>query len=107
MQNTEITKEKKIDIKKRKLKKKNIHVLEGSQSDPKFINSLINKYKKFDIIIDDGSHKLEDILICLSLLFDRLKSKGVYVIEDFMHPNYFKHLDSVNEPKIDQLIKYR
>ena len=68
----------------------------------------IDKDKKeisFDIIIDDGSHKLEDILICLSLLFDRLKSKGFYVIEDFMHPNYFKHLDSINEPKIDKLIK--
>ena len=62
------------------------------------------KKKSFDIIIDDGSHKLNDILMCLSLLFDRLKSKGIYIIEDFMHPNYFKHLDSIDEPKVDQLI---
>jgi len=58
----------------------------------------------FDIIIDDGSHKLDDILKVLKFFFNYLKSKGFYIIEDFKHPNFFKHLDNPNEPKIDKFI---
>ena len=111
---------KKIDIKKRKLKKKNIHVLEGSQSDPKFINSLINKYKKFDIIIDDGSHFPKDVIKSFKLLFHSLDKNGLYFIEDTQtsynhyfggnpfdlkfantHVNFFKQLtDTLNYNEI-------
>ena len=66
--------------------------------------SLDQKY--FDIIIDDGSHKLDDILKVLRIFFNSLKSNGLYIIEDFKHPNFFKHLDSFNEPKIDKIINY-
>jgi len=59
----------------------------------------------FDIIIDDGSHKLKDILRVLNFFYKYLKSDGFYVIEDFKHPNFYKHLDTKNEPKIDKLIQ--
>lgn len=36
----------------------------------------------FDIIIDDGSHKMRDQQISLALLFPMLKSGGFYAIED-------------------------
>jgi len=62
------------------------------------------KIQGFDIIIDDGSHLLSDILICLSVLFEYLNSNGTYVIEDFKFPNYFKRNKNVNDILIDSLI---
>ena len=53
---------KKIDKNKKGLDKSNIEVYQGSQSDKKFIEDIINKYKKFDIIIDDGSHYPKDVI---------------------------------------------
>lgn len=38
--------------------------------------------KKFDIIIDDGSHQLEDVILTLKNLWWNLKSGGLYVVED-------------------------
>ena len=74
----------------------------------KFNKNIEEKFsvKKFDIIIDDGSHRLEDILKCFKYFFKSLKSNGFYVIEDFKHPNFYKHLDIKNEPKIDKLINF-
>lgn len=75
-----------IDIKKINLKKKsnknNIHIYQGSQSDPNFLNKLIKKYKKFDIIIDDGSHIPEDVKYSFKFLFPALKKGGLYFVED-------------------------
>jgi predicted O-methyltransferase YrrM len=58
----------------------------------------------FDIIIDDGSHKLEDILNALKLYFKNLKLNGFYIIEDYKMPNFFKHLNTTKEPKINKFI---
>ena len=73
---------KKIDLKKKNLNRKNIHIYQGSQSDNVFINFIINKYKKFDIIIDDGSHYPADVIRSFKLLFKSLSLKGLYFIED-------------------------
>jgi precorrin-6B methylase 2 len=58
----------------------------------------------FDIIIDDGSHKQEDILYVLKFFFKNLKKNGFYIIEDYKHMNFFKHLSVPHELKIDKLI---
>lgn len=36
----------------------------------------------FDIVIDDGSHRTPDTLICLDSFFDMVKPGGYYAIED-------------------------
>lgn len=107
---------KKINLRKKKLLKKSIKVYTGSQSDKKFINFLINKYKKFDIIIDDGSHRPSDVITSFKTLFNSLAKGGLYFIEDTQtsynhyfggnpfdlkyantHMNFFKNLtDSLN-----------
>lgn len=111
---------KKIDRKKNKLNKKNIFLYQGSQSDEKFIYRLIKIYKKFDIIIDDGSHFPKDVIKSFKLLFHSLDINGLYFIEDtqtsYNHyfggnafdlkyantqNNFFKHLtDSLNYKEI-------
>ena len=73
---------KKINLKKKKLLKNNIIIHQGSQSDKKFIDFLIHKYKRFDIIIDDGSHFPKDVIKSFKLLFNSLSIKGLYFVED-------------------------
>ena len=71
------------------------------------MNKIAYKYniKEFDIIIDDGSHNLSDILIALKIFFKYLKNKGLYVIEDFKYPNYYSYNKNINHILIDELLE--
>ena len=44
-------------------------------------------------------------MIGLKFLFDYLKDKGVYVIEDFKFPNYYAYNRNVDDILIDRLLK--
>ena len=63
------------------------------------------KFSEFDIIIDDGSHNMNDILIGIKLFFRLVKSKGLYIIEDFKHPNYYQYNNNINHIFIDELFE--
>lgn len=54
----------------------------GSQSDLGFLDRLVSKRGAFDIVIDDGSHRLDDIIASFRFLFPKLNDGGLYVIED-------------------------
>lgn len=70
----------------------NVKLLLGDQSDVKFLNTLKDKY---DIIIDDGSHKLNHILTSFNVLFNYLNDNGVYVIEDIhVNPDIEKYFEN-------------
>lgn len=43
---------------------------------------LIDNFKHFDVIIDDGPHRSYEQILSLRLLFPYLKEGGIYVIED-------------------------
>jgi demethylmacrocin O-methyltransferase len=64
------------------LKIKNTEIFCGSQSDEKILSKIVNKYKKFDIIIDDGSHVNKDVIKTFNFLFPFLSENGLYFIED-------------------------
>ena len=59
----------------------------------------LSKYftKKFDIIIDDGSHNIRDQIISLKILYPILKKGGTYVIEEFNQYKALKNLNPDNE----------
>ena len=59
----------------------------------------------FDIIIDDGSHYLSDILFSFKTFFKFLKKKGIYVIEDFKLPNYYDYNFNVEDILIDKMLE--
>lgn len=65
------------------------HVRIGSQEDPAFLNKVIDEMGGVDVILDDGSHRMEHIPITLETLFPRLEDKGVYMIED-LHTSYWR-----------------
>ena len=56
-----------------------------------------------DIIIDDASHNLRDIIISFSILFRKLKKGGVYVIEDLDQFKVFKELNPYDDKEISPL----
>ena len=65
-------------------------------SSVKILNFLSMNINKQDIIIDDASHNLRDILISFSILFKKLKNGGIYVIEDM---DQFKVIKELNPYK--------
>lgn len=75
-----------IDIKdvsdKRILRKnKDLNLYVGEQSDRRFLKTVVGD-SKFDLIIDDGSHRPEDQLASLEFLWPYISKGGFYVIED-------------------------
>lgn len=69
-----------------------IHIEIGSQSDPAFLRRVCERYGPFDIVVDDGSHRTEDILASFEALWPAcMANNGVYVVEDLhamgMFPN--------------------
>jgi len=52
----------------------------GDATDTGFVRKLINKYKNFDIVLDDGSHKSTDMRKSFNLLWP--VTNLIYCIED-------------------------
>jgi hypothetical protein len=59
-----------------------IFFFQGSQADGAFLLDVIGKTDRPNIIIDDGSHRVVDVLESFEILFPVLRSGGIYVIED-------------------------
>ncbi len=57
-------------------------IYQGHQADPRIIAEITKFHGPFDIIIDDGSHRSEDTIATLMMLWRFLSPNGVYVIED-------------------------
>ena len=99
-----------INISKFKYQSKNIKVYGLNIKDRKKVEKIVEKIKKnknqpfFDIIIDDGSHNLSDILFAIKILFKHLKSKGFYIIEDFKYPNYYTYNKDIDDILVDQML---
>jgi demethylmacrocin O-methyltransferase len=67
---------------KSKLQENRIKIYRGSQVDKELLDKICAENGEFDIIIDDGSHINEHIIATFNYLFPKLKTGGIYVIED-------------------------
>ena len=77
-----------------KFKSKRITELFINVSSKKIIKNFSDHIKvDQDIIIDDASHNLRDILFTLSILFKKLKSGGLYILEDMNQFHVFPELN--------------
>ncbi|MGI8677843.1 MAG: class I SAM-dependent methyltransferase [Jatrophihabitans sp.] len=59
-----------------------IRVYQGDQSDPGLLMRINEESGPFDIIVDDGSHRVFHVLPSFETLFPLLAENGIYVIED-------------------------
>ena len=94
-----------------KYSSKKIHPYGTDVSNKKMMLKFLSKInffdsiKYFDFIIDDGSHIQSDQLIALNFFYKYVSNNGFYIIEDYKFPNYFKHLNDIDDIKINELIK--
>ena len=82
-----------------KYQSKRITELFVDVSSEESLTSLSNHLdNELDVIIDDASHNLRDIIIAFSILFKKLKKRGIYIREDINQFEVFKNLNPyVNE----------
>lgn len=54
----------------------------GSQDDETFLDRVLSKTGAPDVVIDDGSHVVHHQKKTFSVVFPRMSSEGIYIIED-------------------------
>jgi hypothetical protein len=57
-----------------------IHI--GSQDDPVVLDRIVAQHSPIDIVIDDGSHRMEHVKRSFELLYHRISDRGLYLVED-------------------------
>ena len=60
----------------------------GGQADHRFLAQVLEEFGTPDIVLDDGSHKMTDILESFRFLYHRTAANGVYMVED-VHTSYW------------------
>ena len=65
-----------------------IAVRVGHQADPAFLGRVVEEFGPPDIVIDDGTHVMQDVLTSFRVLYPRLDRNGVYLVED-LHTAYW------------------
>ena len=59
-----------------------IKIFRGDQADEDFLNHVGNTIGPIDIIIDDGSHVNRHVIKTFKTLFQHLRARGIYAVED-------------------------
>ncbi|MDP9562643.1 class I SAM-dependent methyltransferase [Agrobacterium tumefaciens] len=59
-----------------------IKVYIGSQDDPQIIQTVLDENSPIDIVIDDGSHRMDHVVASFNLLYERISPNGIYFVED-------------------------
>jgi SAM-dependent methyltransferase len=72
-----------------------INVRIGDQTDENFLQSLIDEFGDFDLIIDDGSHHVNHVNKTFQFLFTKLADGGIYFIEDTHAAYWTSHGGSI------------
>jgi 23S rRNA U2552 (ribose-2'-O)-methylase RlmE/FtsJ len=72
----------------KKFEEDNIKILIGSQADSLFLENIISQLPKIDVLIDDGSHRVNHQKFTFEKLFKHLNDGGVYLVED-IHSSYW------------------
>jgi hypothetical protein len=87
-------------------------ILKGDQSNKVFLDELSDEF--YDVILDDGSHRMDHQQISFGVLIKKLKKGGIYIIED-LHtslPEYFetvqygKRMFGLNEDNSNSTITF-
>ena len=63
--------------------------VKGHQASRPDLERALGSLPHLDVVIDDGSHRGDDIVATFNILFDAIRPGGIYVIED-MHTSYWE-----------------
>jgi len=74
-----------------------VRIITGSQLDTQLLSKICTQYGPFDLIVDDGGHTNKMIQTSLKSLWNCMKDRGVYVIEDLHTMNMAGYIDRRNE----------
>lgn len=77
-----------IDPACKSLELEGFEVFIGDQSNPDFLRSIVTAHPRFDIVLDDGGHTMDQQITSFLELFSVLNDGGVYICED-THTSYF------------------
>ena len=75
-----------------------VHVRIGDQSDPNFLQSLLDEFGEFDLVIDDGSHHVAHVKKTFEYLYPKISPTAMYFIEDTHAAYWSSHGGSLTEP---------
>lgn len=78
-----------IDPKCKEYVAQDVYIEIGDQEDKDFLQSVIDKYRAFDIVLDDGGHYMKQQINTFETLFPHIKDGGIYLCED-VHSSYLK-----------------
>lgn len=74
--------------------------------DENFISKeFIEKELKFDVILDDGSHQLEDMKTFIKLYSSLIADNGILIIEDVQNTSWFEELTKETPQELKKYIK--
>jgi hypothetical protein len=59
-----------------------LSLLMGDQGDPAVLESVADRYGPFDVVIDDGSHRMDHQQLAFETLWPHVKPGGLLIIED-------------------------
>lgn len=59
----------------------------GDQSDPRFLQQVVDEFGGPDVVLDDGSHMMNHIAASFEFLYPLMDKNGVYLVED-LHTAY-------------------
>lgn len=65
-----------------------IEVRIGDQSDVAFLDAVLDEFGTPEIVLDDGSHKMDHVVTTFSHLYKRTAPDGIYAVED-LHTAYW------------------
>ena len=92
----------KIDINEDRIK-----IWQGNQVDDDFLSHIIDEIGELDIVVDDGSHLSEHVIHTFNFIFPRMKTGGIYVVED-TQTSYWKSMggDYKNHSNLNTTMNY-
>ena len=61
----------------------------GNQNDTSFLEGIIEEFGVPDIVLDDGSHRMSDLLASFNALYPRQYKNAIYCVED-LHTAYWE-----------------
>jgi hypothetical protein len=66
----------------------NVHISIGDQENRDFWKDYLKDKPKFDIVIDDGGHTMNQQIVTYEEIYDQISDNGVYLCED-LHTSYW------------------